>query len=169
MAIAAQLLLSLYKPQSGTLAINGDRPIDASVRALFSYVPQGNMIISGSIRENIAMCNPNTTENEIISACKTAEIYDYIETLPNGLDTVLSERGSGLSEGQVQRIAIARALVANTPVILLDEATSALDKPTEAKVLRNIKKLTDKTVISVTHRTSNLNLCDNIINLTELM
>ncbi len=164
-----KLLLSLYKPESGSLTINGEIPIDASVRALFSYVPQGNMIISGSIRENISMCNPNTTEEKIIEACKTAEIYDYIETLPNGLDTVLSERGSGLSEGQVQRIAIARALVAETPVLLLDEATSALDKPTEAKVLRNIKDLPDKTVISVTHRTSNLNLCDNIINLKELM
>ena len=84
------------------------------------------------------------------------------------MDTILSERGSGLSEGQVQRIAIARALVADTPVLLLDEATSALDKPTEAKVLRNIKSLPDKTVISVTHRLSNLNLCDNIINLSEL-
>lgn len=164
-----KLLLSFYKPESGNLTINGEIPIDASVRALFSYVPQGNMIISGSIRENIAMCNPNTTEEKIISACKIAEIYDYIETLPNGLDTILSERGSGLSEGQVQRIAIARALVADTPVLLLDEATSALDKPTEAKVLRNIKDLRDKTVISVTHRTSNLNLCDNIINLTEIM
>lgn len=164
-----KLLLSLYKPESGSLTINGETPIDASVRALFSYVPQGNMIISGSIRENIAMCNPNTDEEKIITACKIAEIYDYIETLPNGLDTELSERGSGLSEGQLQRIAIARAIVADTPVLLLDEATSALDKPTEAKVLRNIKELSDKTVISVTHRTSNLNLCDNIINLTELM
>ena len=163
-----KLLLSFYKPESGSLTINGEIPIDASVRALFSYVPQGNMIISGSIRENIAMCNPNTNEEKIISACKIAEIYDYIETLPNGLDTILSERGSGLSEGQVQRIAIARALVADTPVLLLDEATSALDKPTEAKVLRNIKSLPDKTVISVTHRLSNLNLCDNIINLSEL-
>ncbi len=164
-----KLLLSFYKPESGSLTINGEIPIDASVRALFSYVPQGNMIISGSIRENIAMCNLNTDEEKIITACKVAEIYDYIQTLPHGLDTELSERGSGLSEGQLQRIAIARAIVADTPVLLLDEATSALDKPTEAKVLRNIKELSDKTVISVTHRTSNLNLCDNIINLTELM
>ena len=164
-----KLLLSLYKPESGKLTINGEIPIDASVRALFSYVPQGNMIISGSIRENIAMCNPNATEENIINACKIAEIYSYIETLPDGLDTILSERGSGLSEGQLQRIAIARAIVADTPVLLLDEATSALDKPTEAKVLRNIKEMSNKTVVSVTHRTSNLNLCDNIINLTELM
>lgn len=163
-----KLLLSLYEPNSGTITINGEIPIDASVRAVFSYVPQGNMIISGSIRENISICNPDADEDKIIEACKIAEIYDYISKLPDGLDTVLSERGLGLSEGQLQRIAIARAIVADTPVLLLDEATSALDKPTEAKVLRNIKELTGKTVISVTHRTSNLNLCDNIINLTEL-
>ena len=163
-----KLLLSLYEPSEGKITINGEIPVDASVRAVFSYVPQGNMIISGSIRENISICNPEAGEEQIITACKIAEIYDYIEKLPQGLDTVLSERGSGLSEGQLQRIAIARALVADTPVLLLDEATSALDKPTEAKVLRNIKDLAGKTVISVTHRTSNLNLCDNIINLTEL-
>ena len=164
-----KLLLSLYKPNEGKITLNGEIPVDASIRAVFSYVPQGNMIISGSIRENIAMCNPNTSEEKIINACKIAEIYDYIETLPDGLDTILAERGSGLSEGQLQRIAIARAIVAETPVLLLDEATSALDKPTEAKVLKNIKEMSDKTVISVTHRTSNLNLCDNIINLSELM
>lgn len=163
-----KLLLSLYEPNEGKITINGEIPVDASVRAVFSYVPQGNMIISGSIRENISICNPKADEEKIILACRIAEIYDYIETLPDGLDTILCERGSGLSEGQLQRIAIARALVADTPVLLLDEATSALDKPTEAKVLRNIKELSDKTVISVTHRTSNLNLCDNIINLTEL-
>ncbi len=163
-----KLFLSFYDAQSGNVTINGDIPIDASVRALFSYVPQGNMIISGSIKENIAMCNPSASDEKIINACKIAEIYDYIETLPDGLNTELLERGSGLSEGQLQRIAIARALVAETPVLLLDEATSALDKTTEAKVLRNIKDLSDKTVISVTHRTSNLNLCDNIINLTDM-
>lgn len=161
-----KLLLSLYDPKEGNITINGEIPVDASVRAIFSYVPQGNMIISGSIRDNIAICNPDIDEESIIKACQAAEIYDYIETLPDGLDTVLSERGSGLSEGQLQRLAIARALIANTPILLLDEATSALDKPTEAKVLRNIKNLSNKTVISVTHRTSNLNLCDNIINLT---
>ena len=164
-----KLLLSLYKPSEGEITLNGEIPVDASIRAVFSYVPQGNMIISGSIRDNILICNPNASEEAIIKACQIAEIYDYIKTLPDGLDTVLLERGAGLSEGQLQRIAIARAIVADTPVLLLDEATSALDKPTEAKVLRNIKNMADKTVISVTHRTSNLNLCDNIINLTELM
>ena len=96
-----------------------------------------------------------------------AEIYDYIITLPNSFDTELSEHGVGFSEGQLQRIAIARAVANDSPILLLDEATSALDKQTEKRVLDNIKALTDKTVILVTHRTSNLNLCDNIINLTE--
>ena len=162
-----KLLLSLYQADSGSITFNGDTAVDAAVRGMFAYVPQGNMIISGSIRENIAMCNPDISEEEIIKACKIAEIYDYIEALPNGIDTILSEKGSGLSEGQLQRIAIARAIVAQSPILLLDEATSALDKPTEAKVLKNIKDMADKTVILVTHRTSNLNLCDNIINLSE--
>lgn len=162
-----KLLLSLYQADSGSITFNGDTAVDAAVRGMFAYVPQGNMIISGSIRENIAMCNPDISEEEIIKACKIAEIYDYIEALPNGIDTILSEKGSGLSEGQLQRIAIARAIVAQSPILLLDEATSALDKPTEAKVLKNIKDMAGKTVILVTHRTSNLNLCDNIINLSE--
>ena len=162
-----KLLLSLYQADSGSITFNGDTAVDAAVRGMFAYVPQGNMIISGSIRENIAMCNPDISEEEIIKACKIAEIYDYIEALSNGIDTILSEKGSGLSEGQLQRIAIARAIVAQSPILLLDEATSALDKPTEAKVLKNIKDMADKTVILVTHRTSNLNLCDNIINLSE--
>ena len=162
-----KLLLSLYQADSGSITFNGDTAVDAAVRGMFAYVPQGNMIISGSIRENIAMCNPDISEEEIIKACKIAEIYDYIEALSNGIDTILSEKGSGLSEGQLQRIAIARAIVAQSPILLLDEATSALDKPPEAKVLKNIKDMAGKTVILVTHRTSNLNLCDNIINLSE--
>ena len=162
-----KLLLSLYQADSGSITFNGDTAVDAAVRGMIAYVPQGNMIISGSIRENIAMCNPDISEEEIIKACKIAEIYDYIEALSNGIDTILSEKGSGLSEGQLQRIAIARAIVAQSPILLLDEATSALDKPTEAKVLKNIKDMAGKTVILVTHRTSNLNLCDNIINLSE--
>ncbi len=162
-----KLLLSLYDLEDGSITLNGSIPVDPSVRGIFSYVPQGNMIVSGTIRENIAMAFPNAKQEVIEKAAAAAEILDYIESLPHGFDTVLSERGAGLSEGQLQRIAIARALVSDAPILLLDEATSALDKPTEAKVLRNIKALEDKTVILVTHRTSNLNLCDNIINLTK--
>ena len=162
-----KLLLNLFDIKSGKLTLNGQTPIDAKVRGIFSYVPQGNMIVSGSVKENIKMCNPNITDEEVINAAKVAEIYDYIITLPNGLDTELSEHGVGFSEGQLQRIAIARAVANDSPILLLDEATSALDKQTEKRVLDNIKALTDKTVILVTHRTSNLNLCDNVINLTE--
>ncbi len=162
-----KLLLNLYDIKSGSLTLNGETPIDAKVRGIFSYVPQGNMIVSGSIRENIAMCNPNISNETVENAAKVAEIYDYIVTLPNGFDTELSEHGAGLSEGQLQRIAIARAIANDSPILLLDEATSALDKQTEKRVLDNIKALTDKTVILVTHRTSNLNLCDNVLNLTE--
>lgn len=162
-----KLLLGLYDVESGDITFNGTTPVDASVRGMFSYVPQGNMIISGSVRDNILLCSPKASEDEIINALQIAEIYDFVASLPHGLDTELSEKGAGMSEGQLQRIAIARAIVANAPILLLDEATSALDKPTEAKVLRNIKHMAGKTVILVTHRTSNLNLCDNIINLSE--
>ncbi len=160
-----KLILGLYSLQDGNITINGDIKADASTRHLFAYVPQGNMILSGSIKDNITLCNPNIPENDIISACKTAEIHDYISSLPEGYNTVLSERGGGLSEGQIQRLSIARALLANTPVLLLDEATSALDMDTELRVLKNIKALKNKTVILVTHRKTSVDFCDNIINI----
>ncbi|MBR6533408.1 MAG: ABC transporter ATP-binding protein [Clostridia bacterium] len=160
-----KLILGLYELQSGTIKINGENNADASTRHLFAYVPQGNMILSGSIKDNITMCNPNIPEEDMISACKTAEIHNYISSLPDGYNTVLSERGGGLSEGQIQRLSIARALLANTPVLLLDEATSALDKDTELRVLKNIKALKNKTVILVTHRKTSIDFCDNIINI----
>ena len=111
------------------------------------------------------MCNPQIPLDDIITACKTAQIHDYIASLENGYDTLLTERGGGLSEGQIQRLSIARALLANTPVLLLDEATSALDEQTELAVLKNIKALTDKTVLLVTHRKTSISFCDNIINI----
>ncbi len=160
-----KLILGLYELQNGNITINGDTNSDASTRHLFAYVPQGNMILSGSIKDNISMCNSNISEDNIITACKTAEIHDYIVSLPEGYDTVLTERGGGLSEGQIQRLSIARALLVNSPVLLLDEATSALDKDTELKVLENIKRLNDKTVILVTHRKTSIDFCDNIINI----
>lgn len=160
-----KLILGLYGLKTGNILINGNTNADASTRHLFAYVPQGNMILSGSIKDNLTLCNPNIPENDIISACKTAEIHDYIEALPNRYDTILSERGGGLSEGQIQRLSIARALLADTPILLLDEATSALDQETELKVLHNIKQLKDKTVILVTHRKTSVDFCDNIINI----
>ena len=158
-----KLILGLYSPASGSLTVNGEIPTDAFVRPLFAYVPQGNMVLSGSIRDNISLCNPDVDEESIINAAKAAEIYDYIAALPDGLDTMLSERGAGLSEGQIQRISIARALITEAPVLLLDEATSALDETTETKVLENIRRMTGKTVLFITHRNTSLKACDRII------
>lgn len=157
-----KLILGLYEPQSGQIVCS-DTKVGVSTRHLFAYVPQGNMIISGSIKDNLTMCNPEIPLSAVIQAAKTAEIHDYIISLENGYDTVLSERGGGLSEGQVQRLSIARALLADAPVLLLDESTSALDKETELRVLANIKALQDKTVILVTHRKTSIDFCDNVI------
>lgn len=147
-----KILLGLYSPTSGTLKVNSKYDIGAQTRKLFSYVPQGNMIISGTIKDNITFLNKDIPEEKIIGALKIAGIYDYISSLPKGIETVLKERGQGLSEGQIQRLAIARALIYDAPVLLLDESTSALDKETEQKILENIKNMTDKTVIFITHR-----------------
>ena len=160
-----KLILGLYSPKSGSLTVNGKIPTDASVRPLFAYVPQGNMVLSGSIRDNISLCNPDVDEESIINAAKAAEIYDYIAARPDGLDTMLSERGAGLSEGQIQRISIARALITEAPVLLLDEATSALDETTETKVLENIRRMTGKTVLFITHRNTSLKACDKIMHI----
>ena len=162
-----KVILGLYTPQKGSITINGDIKADASVRGLFSYVPQGNMVLSGTVRDNITLCNPNISEERLAEAAKAAEIYDYIMSLPDGFDTVLSERGAGLSEGQIQRISIARALLVDAPVLLLDEATSALDEQTETAVLANIKKMTGKTVLFITHRNTSLKVCDTIVHVSN--
>lgn len=158
-----KIILNLYTPSEGEIIVNDNIKIDTSLRGIMSYVPQGNMVLSGSIRENITLCNDAIPDEDIIKAAKAAEIYDYIESLPDGLDTKLSERGAGLSEGQIQRIAIARAFLTDAPLLLLDEATSALDEATETKVLNNIKAMSDKTVLFVTHRNTSLKACDRII------
>lgn len=158
-----KLILGLYEPQSGSITVNGGIAADTSVRGLFSYVPQGNMVLSGTVKDNITLCNPEIDNERLEKAARAAEIYDYIVSLPDGFDTVLSERGAGLSEGQIQRISIARALLTDAPVLLLDEATSALDEATETRVLNNIKNMTDKTVIFITHRNTSLKACDKIV------
>ena len=158
-----KLILGLYEPQSGSITVNGEIPLDASLRGLFAYVPQGNMVLSGTVRENITMNNRTVTDEQIERAARAAEIYDYITSLPDGFETRLAERGAGLSEGQIQRISIARALLTNAPILLLDEATSALDEETETRVLANIKSMTDKTVLFITHRNTSLRVCDRIV------
>ncbi len=158
-----KLLLGLYAPTAGSIKFDDQTPIDETTRQMFSYVPQGNMVISGTIRENISLCSDNVKDEDIIKAAKASVIYDDIMSLPNKFDTLISEHGLGLSEGQIQRIAIARALLFDSPIILLDEATSALDEATEAQLLKNIKEFKNKTIIFITHRGSSLEICDNIL------
>ena len=163
-----KLILGLYEPQSGSITVNGEIPLDASLRGLFAYVPQGNMVLSGTVRENITMNNRTVNDEQIEWAARAAEIYDYITSLPDGFETRLAERGAGLSEGQIQRISIARALLTNAPILLLDEATSALDEETETRVLANIKSMTDKTVLFITHRNTSLKVCDRIVHVESM-
>ena len=162
-----KLLLGLFPATAGSLSFDNGTSINETTRQMFAYVPQGNMLISGTIRDNISLCDSSIDDKKIINAAKTAVIYDYISTLPDGLDTVISERGQGLSEGQIQRIAIARALLFDAPIILLDEATSALDEATETALLNNLKTLTDKTILFITHRNTSLGVCDKILRLSN--
>lgn len=160
-----KLLLQLIACEQGQLyfeTAQGKIPIHAGTRNVFSYVPQGNMIMSGTIRENITFCNDKTDESAICNAAKAAGIWEYIKTLPQGLDTMLSERGEGLSEGQIQRIAIARALLNDAPILLLDECTSSLDKETERSVLQNLKKMSGKTIICISHTEAGISCCNRV-------
>lgn len=162
-----KLILGLYEPAGGSITVNGEIPVGPATRGLFAYVPQGNMILSGTIRENITMCNPEISDAQVENAARAADIYDYIAALPDGFETRLSERGGGLSEGQIQRISIARALLFDTPVLLLDEATSALDEQTETTVLSNIRRMTGKTVLFITHRNTSISVCDHIVHVDD--
>ncbi len=160
-----KLMLSLYAPDSGSIYLDiGDKiKLTAAHRALFSYVPQGNMLMSGSVREVITFGKPCPNDETIWNALKISCADEFVRELENGLDTLLGERGAGLSEGQMQRLAIARAVYSERPIMLLDEATSALDEPTEEKLLSNIRSMTDKTVLTVTHRSRAIEICDKEI------
>ena len=152
-----KLLMCLYPLDSGECfiqTVNGRQPLTAAWRSLFAYVPQGNQLMSGTIREIIAFGDTKAMKNDdaMIDALTIACAKDFVMALENGLDTVLGERGLGLSEGQMQRIAIARAVFSGNPILILDEATSALDEKTAAAMLANLRNMTDKTVILVTHR-----------------
>ena len=163
-----KLLLGIINPVSGevTFSVAGKEfAADECTRKLFSYVPQGNMILSGTVRENIRFTNDTATDEEIEKCARLAEIWDFIAGAENGLDTMLGERGLGLSEGQVQRLAIARALLQDAPILLFDEATSALDGETEKRILENIRKMTDKTCIMITHKAAALDICNGNIHL----
>jgi len=163
-----KLMLGIIKPQKGILTANINNEeiiLDKSTRGLFSYVPQGNMILTGTIKENIAFATDKIDDERIIESAKIAEIWDVIKDLPDGLDTKLGEDGMGLSEGQIQRLAIARAMYHNSKILLFDEATSALDKKTEMKILSNIRSLNDKTLIIVSHREEVLKFCSTNVNI----
>lgn len=157
-----KLIMGIITPSEGEICVNTNTNsyiADASLRKLFAYVPQGNMILSGSIRDNISFLNSNINEEKIIEAAKTACIWDVIKELPNGLDTILGEGGAGLSEGQIQRLAVARAICSDAPILLLDEATSALDEATEEKMLDNIMNNKEKTCIIISHKRCALDKC----------
>lgn len=163
-----KLLLSLDHLQEGTLTMvteAGELPLDAGMRSLFSYVPQGNLILSGTIRENLMFGNEGVTEEAMREAARTACIAEEIEQFPGGYDSVLGERAVGLSEGQAQRIAIARALLSRAPILLLDECTSALDPETENRLLWNLKKLKGRTILCVSHKDTTIKSCDEIVRL----
>ena len=161
-----RLLLGLVKPQSGkaTLSAKGKTTEISSVtRRIFTYVPQEKAMFSGTVAEMLRLFSPEATDEEINAALKAACAYDFVAALPEGINTPLGERGAGVSEGQNQRLAIARAVLRKAPVLLLDEATSALDLETERRVLENITALCrGKTLIVMTHRESVLPLCDSV-------
>lgn len=158
-----KLLLGVYKPSGGRLLLrmpSADLTLDRSTRRLFAYVPQGNLLLSGTLRDNLTIVRPEATNEELQRAVYVSAMDEYLPSLPEGLDTVLGENGMGLSEGQAQRLAIARAVLGGAPVLLLDECTSALDEETEHKVLTRLKALPNRTCIAVTHRPAATALCD---------
>ncbi len=168
---AIKLMLGIMMPKSGNVYFsteNGNINAGKSTRTLFAYVPQGNLILSGTIRDNVKFGKKDATDQDVIKALELAQIWDYIKGLENGLDTILGEKGLGLSEGQVQRISIARALLYDAPVLLLDEATSALDEETEIKLLSTIKTMTDKTCIIISHKKAAYDFCDKVIDYEQL-
>jgi ABC-type multidrug transport system fused ATPase/permease subunit len=160
-----RLIMSFMNSMTGRINFKNDKgeEIDANAgtREFLSYVPQGNTLFSGTIRENIKMGKLDATDQELLDALKIASAYEFVMELPNGIDTVIGERGHGLSEGQAQRIAIARAFVKKAPFLILDEATSSLDEKTEISVLQALQSLQPRpTCLIITHRKSILNFCD---------
>lgn len=167
-----KLLMSLYPLDEGEcniLTTNGKEPLTSEWRRLFAYVPQGNHLMCGTIRELIAFSDKTrmNQEDEIKRALEISCAWEFVKELEDGIDTVLGEKGQGLSEGQMQRLAIARAIFSECPILLLDEATSALDELTERTVLDNLKSMTDKSVLIVTHRMKALEICNKVAHFTE--
>lgn len=164
-----KLLLHVYKPTSGGIYADDTRITEAQ-RGLFAYVPQGNFLFSGTIYENLTFYAPQRSEADEAERLKNAltiACAEFVYELPEGLQTSLTERGGGLSEGQLQRLAVARAILSERPILLLDEATSALDEATEGRLLENIKRLADKTCLIVTHRPAALAIADRVLTVAD--
>lgn len=165
-----KLMLGFYPPNMGTLTARLDGEtltLGADTRCLFAYVPQQSMLLSGTIRENIAFCCGDVGDDAVWAAAEVADVADAIRQQPEGLDTLLGERGAGLSEGQLQRLAIARAVLSGAPILLLDECTASLDEATEERVLRNLRSLPDRTCLCISHRPAALEICDRIIRVVD--
>ena len=167
-----RLILGLIRPEAGQAVMKGsdgsEVEMNVETRHLFAYVPQGNTILSGTIAENMRMVKEDATDEEIIEALKVSCAWDFVGKMPETINSNIGERGRGFSEGQAQRIAIARAVLRDAPILLLDEATSALDVTTERQVLRNIiSQRPNKTCIVTTHRPSVLNMCQRVYRVME--
>ena len=168
-----KLLLAIYEPEKGTLEVKTEKEsyaLTEKYRKMFAYVPQGNFLMSGNVTSAIVSLDDTSADVDMdkVKAVEHMACADtFVEKLEHGYDTLIGERGMGISEGQAQRLAIARALYTDAPVLLLDEATSALDEQIEKKVLKNIRELTDKTVIIVSHRKAVLEVCDRCVVLED--
>lgn len=167
-----KLLLCLYHPDSGHIRLRAadstdTMELDASFRGLFAYVPQGHDLISGTVRSAVTFGEKDADENMIWDALDTACLRDDVMSLSDGLDTAVAEGANNFSEGQKQRLAIARTLYSRRPILLLDEVTSSLDEKTEEDILYNLREMPDKTVLIITHRESVLNKCDRVISISD--
>lgn len=167
-----KLLMCLYPLDAGARTLEtscGTQPLTAAWRSLFAYVPQGNQLLSGTIRDIVSFGDPRKAQDDagILRALRIACAEDFVQKLEKGLDTTLGEHGQGLSEGQMQRIAIARAVFSEHPILMLDEATSALDEATARQLLENLRRMTDKTVLMVTHRADQTGFFDRELSFSK--
>ena len=167
-----KLLMCLYPLDAGSRTLetaSGIQPLTAAWRSLFAYVPQGNQLLSGTIRDIVSFGDPCKAQDDagILRALRIACAEDFVQKLEKGLDTTLGEHGQGLSEGQMQRIAIARAVFSEHPILMLDEATSALDEATARQLLENLRRMTDKTVLMVTHRADQTEFFDRELSFSK--